>query len=399
MTGTDIAPAQPVALRTIFLAFLRVGLTAYGMAILQKLRPMVINRGWLTEAEVNEGLAMVQLYPGPIMMDFTAYVGYKLRGVPGAILASTGFLLPGSILIVLLSAAYFAGGDLPWLQHLFLGLEALVVGILANVTLDLGAKSIKGRVEGTIAVAAFVALLFKVNAIVIPLAALALGALAISPKDKGGASTPARSVTPISARRLIAIAAVAAAVLTAAYLSWTLHTDIGNLGVSLFKIGSFAFGSGMGIISIMQTEVVQTHNWVSQREFLDGLALGQIAPGPILITATFIGYKLGGVIGAAIATFAIFSPSFVMTLAFTEVMSRTGRRKWVQGALAGVLAGFVGLLAATFLNLSGSTLHGPEMYALAAGAFVATRYFELSDVAVYTVGLVVWAALMAAGLG
>jgi len=122
MTSTDIAQTKPVALRTVFLAFLRVGLTAYGMAILQKLRPMVINRGWLTEDEVNEGLAMVQLYPGPIMMDFTAYVGYKLRGVPGAILASTGFLLPGFILIVLLSAAYFAGGDLPWLQHLFLGL-------------------------------------------------------------------------------------------------------------------------------------------------------------------------------------------------------------------------------------------------------------------------------------
>ena len=169
MTNTDIAPARPVDLRTIFLTFLQVGLTAYGMAILQKLRPLVINRGWLTESEVNEGLAMVQLYPGPIMMDFTAYVGYKLRGVPGALFAGAGFLLPGFVLIVLLSAAYFAGGDLPWLQRLFLGLEALVVGILANVVLDLGAKAIKGRAEATIAAAAFVALLFKVNAISFPL--------------------------------------------------------------------------------------------------------------------------------------------------------------------------------------------------------------------------------------
>jgi chromate transporter len=175
-----------VPLRTIFFAFLKVGMTAYGMAILQKLRPLVINQGWLTESEVNEGLAMVQLYPGPIMMDFTAYVGYKLRGVPGAILASVGFLLPGFTLIVLLSAAYFAGGDFPWLKSLFLGVEAMVVGILANVILDLGAKTIKGRVEGIIAVAAFIAMLFKVNAIIIPLVALVVGALVISPKDKGG---------------------------------------------------------------------------------------------------------------------------------------------------------------------------------------------------------------------
>jgi chromate transport protein ChrA len=122
---------SPVPLRTIFLAFLEIGLTAYGMAILQKLRALVIRRGWLTEEETSEGLAMVQLYPGPIMVDFTAYVGYRLRGVPGALAATLGFVLPAFVLVTALSAAYFAGGELPWVHKLFLGLEALVIGVLA----------------------------------------------------------------------------------------------------------------------------------------------------------------------------------------------------------------------------------------------------------------------------
>jgi len=171
---------SPVPLRTIFLAFLQIGLTAYGMAILQKLRALVIRRGWLTEEETSEGLAMVQLYPGPIMVDFTAYVGYRLRGVPGALAATLGFVLPAFVLVTALSAAYFAGGELPWVHKLFLGLEALVIGVLINVTLNLGQQAIKGRIELFIAVAAFIALLFKVNAILVPLVALGVGALAIS---------------------------------------------------------------------------------------------------------------------------------------------------------------------------------------------------------------------------
>jgi chromate transporter len=295
----------PVSLRTIFLGFLQVGLTAYGMAILQKLRALPIERTWLTEAEVAEGLAMVQLYPGPIGMDFTAYVGYRLHGVPGALLATLGFVLPGFVLIVLLSAAYFSGGELQWMHHLFLGLEALVIGILANVTLTLGQQALKGRVEVLIALAAFIALLFKLNAILVPVAALVLGAFAITPPSST-VPTPPPAVP--SRRRLLAVAALAVAVLVVAVGVALLGTNLGQLALSLLTIGSVAFGSGMAILSVMQAEVVQVHGWLSEGEFLDGVALGQITPGPFLITAAFIGYKLGGVMGAAIATFAIFSP-------------------------------------------------------------------------------------------
>jgi chromate transporter len=296
------------------------------MAILQKLRALVIRRGWLTEEETSEGLAMVQLYPGPIMVDFTAYVGYRLRGVPGALAATLGFVLPAFVLVTALSAAYFAGGELPWVHKLFLGLEALVIGVLANVTLNLGQQAIKGRIEFFIALAAFIALLFKVNAILVPLAALGVGALAIS---RPGAASQAQAAA-MSRRRLIAVMTLVMAIIASAIAAGMSSTPLGQATASLFKIGSVAFGSGMAIIGVMQAEVVQAHGWVSQREFLDGLALGQITPGPILLTAAFIGYKLGGVLGAALATFAIFSPSIYRSLrphqAFAASARGAGRR-------------------------------------------------------------------------
>jgi chromate transporter len=322
-------------------------------------------------------------------------VGYRLRGVPGALVAAIGFILPTFVLVVALSAFYFVGGSLPWVQSLFLGLEALVIGILANVTLNLGNQAIQGRVQATIALAAFTALLFKVNAIVIPLAALATGALAIVPKENADPALRALAPPP-SARRLAAVMTLAAGVAAVAVLAGMLGTNLGQLALSLFKIGAVAFGSGMAIIGVMQAEVVQAHGWIGQREFMDGLALSQITPGPVLIIAAFIGYKLGGIGGATLATFAIFSPSIVMTLAFTEALGVIRRSRRVQGALAGVLAAFVGLLAVTVLQL-GAVLHGPAMFALAAAAFVAVRYFKLDIAWVFLGGLAVWGVLLVAG--
>jgi chromate transporter len=384
----------PVSLRAIVLAFLQVGLTAYGMAILQKLRGLVIQREWLTEEEADEGFAMVQLYPGPIMVDFTAYVGYRLRGVPGALAATLGFVLPAFVLVTALSVAYFAGGELPWVHKLFLGLEALVIGVLANVTLKLGQQAIKGRIELFIALAAFIALLFKVNAILVPLVALGVGAMAIS---RSGATYPAPAAGT-SRRRLIAVMMLVMIIVASAIAAGMFGTPLGQLTASLFKIGSVAFGGGMAIISVMQAEVVQVHGWVSQREFLDGLALGQITPGPILLTAAFIGYKLAGVAGAALATFAIFAPSIAMTLVFTDIFSRIKHLQRVRGALAGVLAAFVGLLAATLWQLGHVALDSGLLLAFAAGAFAATRGFKLDIGWVFGGGLALWALLLVAGL-
>jgi chromate transporter len=403
ISETPTPESRPqVSLWAIFSAYFIIGLTAFGMAIIQKIRTMVIDQHWLSEDEVNEGMAMVQLYPGPLMVDFSAYVGYKLRGVIGAILATTGFILPTFVLMSVLSAFYFSAGDLPWVHPLFLGLEALVVGIVLNVTLEMGGRNLQTRTQAVIMLLAFAALLFKVNSILIVLIALALGAWLIRPAagagKMAGAGKPAPKVQPVLLKQWAGIGAVVVVILAVVAFAWSLKSEMGGLALSLFKIGSVAFGNGYTIVSLLQAEAVEAHPWLTMSQFADGLALGQITPGSILIIATFLGYKLAGFWGGLLATFAIFSPSFAMTLIFTEVFTRIRDLKAVRGALAGVMASFVGLLAVVLLQLGGVALTSPAAFALAGAAFVAVRWFKLDILWIFLGGLAVWSGLLALGL-
>jgi len=332
-------------------------------------------------------------------VDFCAYVGYKLRGVLGATLATIGFILPSFVLMSVLSAIYFAAGSLPWVHALFVGLEALVVGVLFNVTLEMGDRNIRQRSQAVIMLLAFGALLFKVNAIVIVLVALVLGAWLIRPAagKNTAAGQPTPKLEPVSMKRWIGTGVVVVVILAVVAFSWSLKSEIGGLALSLFKIGSVAFGNGSAIIPLIQYEAVDLHHWMSLSQFADGIALGQITPGPFLITATFIGYKLAGFWGGLLATFAIFSPSFAMTLVFTEIFARIRNLKAVRGALAGVMASFVGLLAVVLLQLGGVALTGPAAFTLAGAAFVAVRWFKIDILWVFLGGLAVWGGLLALG--
>lgn len=388
--------ARPrVSLITLALAYLRVGATAFGFTILQQLKALALGRGWLTEEEFNQGLALVQLYPGPIMLDLTAYIGYKLRGVPGALLATLGFVLPSFVLMLGLSALYFAVGSLPWVHSLFLGLEALVIGVIAQVTLDLGARNIQSRAQALIALAAFAALLFKVNAVLIVLFSLALGALLIRPESR---QAMLHAHEQPAAPHWLGISGVVAVVLAVAAFAWSLQSDVGAMGLVFFKIGAVAFGNGTTIIPLIQADVVDANHWLSVKQFADGIALGQVTPGPFLITAAFVGYKMGGPFGAVLATFAIFSPSFAMTLVFTELFAHIQNLRVIRGALAGVLASFVGLLAVVILQLGSASLTTPAGLVLAAAAFVSVRWFRLDIVWVFAAGVAAWAAMNALGI-
>jgi chromate transporter len=212
-----------------------------------------------------------------------------------------------------------------------------------------------------------------------------------------GAGKPAPKAQPVSAKQWAGIGAVVAVVLAVVAFSWSLKSEMGGLALSMFKIGSVAFGNGYTIVSLLQAEAVDAHPWLTMSQFADGLALGQITPGSILIVATFLGYKLAGFWGGLLATFAIFSPSFAMTLIFTEVFTRIRDLKVVRGALAGVMASFVGLLVVVLLQLGGVALTSPVAFALAGAAFVAVRWFKLDILWIFLGGLAVWGGLLALG--
>lgn len=391
---------QQVSLGRIFSAYFIVGLTAFGMAILQKLKKLVLQNHWLTEEEMNDGLAMVQLYPGPIMVDFTAYAGYKLRGVPGALVATLGFITPTTLLVLVLSSVYFQYGSLSWVQSLFTGLGALVVGVVLNVTLDFGKRAIKGRIEALIMLAAFAGLAFKLNAAWIVITALLFGAFFIRSKSSKKLLPTDEETIQVTQSEYSGWGGVILAtgiVLLVAVFSWLLSGDTGRMGLSFFKIGSIAFGNGMTILPLVQADAVDTYHWLSTQQFIDGIAISQITPGPFLVIATFIGYKLGGIWAALLATFAMFSPSFIMTLVMTKIYGRVQNLAFVKGALAGVLAGFVGMLAMIILQLGHSGVTGPASLALAAAAFVAVRWFKVDILWVFLGGVTLWGGLLALG--
>ena len=403
-----------MGLATLFLAYLQVGLTAFGFTMLQKVVQLIVEkRRWLTREQADHGLALVQLYPGPIMVDFTAYVGYRLRGVTGALVAVLGFVLPSFALMIALSAVYFATGNIAFVHALFIGLDALVVGIVLNLTIDFGQRALKGPVQATLAVVAFAVMLFGISALLSILIALVVGAAFLRPAADPGipaeVAPPATGATPATPADSPVvgrggyfvtwwpIAATVAVVVAVAVLAGLWGGVVGAMALSFFKTGSVAFGNGATIMPLIQADAVTHYHWLTQSQFADGIALGQITPGPFLITAAFVGYKIGGVWVALLATFAIFAPSFAMTLVFTEVFEHLHTLAWVRGALAGILAAFVGMLAVVTLQLGSLTGGRPGLLTLAAAAFIGVRFFKLDVLWVFGGGLCLWALLHAFG--
>ena len=186
--------------------------------------------------------------------------------------------------------------------------------------------------------------------------------------------------------------------LLAAVLAWLWQGPLGAMTLGLLKIGTIAFGNAATIAVMLQNEVTQLHPWLTPREFVDGLALGQATPGPPVVTAAFTGYKLGGIVGAGLATFAIFAPSIVMTMLFTELLTRFRRPRMLEPMLASIMAAFVGLLAAMTLQLGMAVLKQPAELTLTAAAFVAAQVLRLDAIWIFAGGLGIWSLAMILGM-
>lgn len=383
---------QPPSMPRFGWAFFKIGLTAYGMAILQQLKALIINSQWLSRKEVDEGLAMVQLYPGPIMFNLANYAAYRIKGFGGALLATVLFVFPSYLLMVFLSWIYFSYGEVPWVHPLFIALEAMVVGVVAHIFVDFSNRYLTGPKTALMAALAFILLLFKVHAFAVVLISIVLGILLFWNTRKTPAAntaTPSAAVViPGNLRhRLLSLIAAGVVFIGAILLGlfWR-HTN-GELLLSMFKIGAVAFGNGMTIMPLLQQEAVISHHWLTMKQFADGIAFGQITPGPFLITATFIGYKVSGLWGSVIATFGMFYPSFFYTLVISEIYSRIKNNPLIQTALKGVLAAFTGMLLSVVFSLGKVSLISPAAYIWAAGALVAVRYFKLNLLWIFAAGI------------
>jgi len=295
---------------------------------------------WLGETDFKNGVALCQSIPGATAMQTAAYVGLRVRGISGAFAAYLGFGLPAFILMLILSIIYARFGDLPRFISLFNGLQVIVVAIIISSVYSFGRNIANNYRSIIIALLSAFAFWGGVSPfIAIVGAGIAAMAFSRASSSKSAADSDMRRTS--TAKHIATILISFLFCFAALYF---LNNKLFALGAVMLKIDIFAFGGGFASLPLMLHEVVMGRGWLDSKTFMDGIALGQVTPGPIVITATFVGYLVYGISGAVVATIAIFTPSFFMLVIVAPFFDRLKNSAYFLRAIDGVLASFVGLL-------------------------------------------------------
>ncbi len=375
MSAVKAAEVQPEVISPpstgeLFLSFLRLGLTAFGgPSMVAYIRKLVVERkGWMSAREFNEGVAFCQMVPGATAMQTAAYVGLNRGGVAGAAASYLGFGLPAFLLMLVFAVLYAQTGSQPAVVAVFSGLQAVVVAIVANAAISFGRTTLKHRWHWLIAIAAAALFWLSINSLFVILLAGAAGWLLLR-SPAAVVQQEGRSAGILLPRRpLVLIVAAALGGLAGLYI---LRPELFRLAVLMGKVDLMAFGGGFASVPIMYREVVEVNGWLAGPTFMNGVVLGQVTPGPIVITATFIGYMLAGVPGALIATLGVFLPSFLIVIGVAPFYGRLSASPMFRSVIQGVLCSFVGLLVSVALRF-GLQVHWDVVHVLlGAGALLA----------------------------
>jgi chromate transporter len=330
----------------------------------------VQQKGWLNDQTFRAGVALCQTIPGATAMQTAAYVGFRARGVAGAAATFIGFGLPAFLLMVGLSAFYVNSRTLPPVVAAFQGLQTIVVAIVANATVSFGKTSLKEFGAATIAIFAAGMFGLGVSPIFVILLAGLLGIVIC--KDTAVATLSAGSASNSrSMGSLLIIAAVAACGLVLLFL---LERKLFDLATIMFRIDLFAFGGGFASVPLMYHEIVEARSWMDAQTFLNGIALGQITPGPIVITATFVGYIAYGLFGAIVATTSVFLPSFLIVVGVVPYFDRVRRSLYFSRANSAIFCSFVGLLLTVTFRFASNISWDIPRALLVTAAFVALLF-------------------------
>jgi chromate transporter len=365
-------PGVAPSLSALFIAFLRLGATAFGgPAMVAYIRQMAVDRkGWLNARMFDDGVALCQAVPGATAMQTAAYVGLSVRGVAGAAASFVGFGLPAFGLMLALSAVYARSHNLPGVVSAFSGLQAIVVAIVANAAVSFGWTTLKHWRQVLITGLAVALYGWGINPFLVVISAALLGFWLIK-EDASVTPTVAVSVAmPATTKPVIAILGVAAALLAVLFLT---HRQLYELAVMMLRIDLFAFGGGFASVPLLFNEVVTVRQWLDGPALLDGIVLGQVTPGPIVITATFVGYLLHGTLGAIVATVGVFLPSFLIVVATAPYYDRLRTSPAFAKLIGGALCSFPGLLMIVAIHFAQSVRWDVPHLGLAVAAFAALR--------------------------
>lgn len=327
--------------------FAKIGAMSYGGPAIMGIMQAEIQekRQWLSKEQFVEGLALVNMLPGPGATQLGIFLGYARAGWRGGIVAGVSFMMPAFLIMLALTLLYTHFGTLPVLRNAFYGIGPVVVGVFAVAVYRLATGAIKDFWQLLLGICAAVAAAATALGLITTL--LLAGALGIAFYDswRRGLSAATALMIGFAAVTLISSTTSAGVPLTIGIAAPNVAGVAGMLeiGSFFFKVGAFTFGGGLSMIAFIEDQVVNQLHWLTAREFLDGLALGQVTPGPILMLAAFVGYKLFGVAGAALAAAAIFLPSFLLMLSIIPALNRVKQLTWLKAFMRGVGPAVIGV--------------------------------------------------------
>ncbi|HLY58331.1 MAG TPA: chromate efflux transporter [Stellaceae bacterium] len=328
---SEARPSRRERLGEITTYFLKLGALGFGGPVAlvgQMERDLVAGRGWLDREQMREAVAVCQTMPGPLAIQVGIYLAYLRGGQAGAWLGGWAFILPNFVMVTALAAAYVAFGGLPWMTAVFYGVSPAVIALILHSTWRLARLGMEDRIQWMIAAAAFITtVVLQAEVAVIFLLAGALGAAWYRP--------------PRGTGKALMIAAPTASVALPQAPSLPL---LGKILAFFLKAGSLTFGSGLVIVPFLEQGVVRDSNWLDERQFLVAVAVGMVSPGPVVITATFVGFLVAGIWGAAAATVGIFLPSFLFVLIVAPLLVRHGGNPHVKGFVKGAYAAAIGTI-------------------------------------------------------
>lgn len=383
---------ERVSLWSLFRTFLKIGSTAFGgfMALISVVQNEVVERRRLLKAEdMLDGVSLATILPGPVAVNVVAYVGYRLRGPVGALVSVVGVTFTAFVLMVSLSVAYFQWGSMPAVSRLFQGFIPAVAAIILVAAWNMGRKAAKGARGLAFAIVA-AALLIGVGGFWITLAIIAGSGVAgawlfRAPAAQPGAAAPApkprKPRKPCAVRRNAVLSVQALPLAMAAVPFFSL-----DLALALKLLATFGgmsvllFGGGYVFIPLIKEVVVGTHHWLTSQEFVDGIAMSQIMPGPIVLSATFVGYKVAGFAGALAATIGIFGPPALVMLAASRMLEKIKKSALIGAALAGIRPAVVGMIGAAALTVGMSAPHRWVSVLIFAATLVAQLRFKVEVV-------------------
>ncbi len=370
--------ASPVPLLQFIAYFLRLGTVGFGgpIALAGHIQQdLVDERGWITKEDYVEGLALAQLAPGPLAAQLAIYLGYLRAGILGATLVGIAFVLPSFLMVLALSAAYVRYGGLRWMQGMFYGIGAAVIGIIARSAFKLTRVTLRQD--------KLLWAIFLVLACTTALSSREIIWLVLL----GGAL-----VLAVQGRSLRMSRQNAGAIFfTGLSIQW--NGPLWELFGYFAKAGMFVFGSGLAIIPFLYGGVVQGHHWLNDHQFVDAVAVAMITPGPVVITVAFIGYLVAGVGGATSAALGVFLPVWAVVVVLAPSYKRWAKNPQIRAFVSGVTAAATGAIAGSVVVLARRSIYDLPTAVIALLSLAVLIKWKVPEPAIIAVAAVAGLAL------